>query len=248
MNKLLEISDLHVVAGEKEILNGLNLNIGKGEIHVIMGPNGAGKSTLANVILNNPEYKKVSGTVNFDGEDISNLSTDKIAKKGIFMSFQSPEEIPGISTFNFLKVAKNKIEDKPVKVFELKDTVKKYMDELNMNSKLIDRNLNVGFSGGEKKKNEILQMLVLNPKLAILDETDSGLDVDAVKAVSKGIEMYKNSENAVLIITHNMRILESLKVDYVHILVDGKIVKTGTAELVNEIDENGFGKYKEAGK
>ncbi len=248
MNKLLEISDLHVVAGEKEILNGLNLNIGKGEIHVIMGPNGAGKSTLANVILNNPEYKKVSGTVNFDGEDISNLSTDKIAKRGIFMSFQSPEEIPGISTFNFLKVAKNKIEDKPVKVFELKDTVKKYMDELNMNSKLIDRNLNVGFSGGEKKKNEILQMLVLNPKLAILDETDSGLDVDAVKAVSKGIEMYKNSENAVLIITHNMRILESLKVDYVHILVDGKIVKTGTAELVNEIDENGFGKYKEAGK
>lgn len=248
MNKLLEISDLHVVAGEKEILNGLNLNIGKGEIHVIMGPNGAGKSTLANVILNNPEYKKVSGTVNFDGEDISNLSIDKIAKKGIFMSFQSPEEIPGISTFNFLKVAKNKIEDKPVKVFELKDTVKKYMDELNMNSKLIDRNLNVGFSGGEKKKNEILQMLVLNPKLAILDETDSGLDVDAVKAVSKGIEMYKNSENAVLIITHNMRILESLKVDYVHILVDGKIVKTGTAELVNEIDENGFGKYKEAGK
>lgn len=248
MNKLLEISDLHVVAGEKEILNGLNLNIGKGEIHVIMGPNGAGKSTLANVILNNPEYKKVSGTVNFDGEDISNLSNDKIAKKGIFMSFQSPEEIPGISTFNFLKVAKNKIEDKPVKVFELKDTVKKYMDELNMNSKLIDRNLNVGFSGGEKKKNEILQMLVLNPKLAILDETDSGLDVDAVKAVSKGIEMYKNSENAVLIITHNMRILESLKVDYVHILVDGKIVKTGTAELVNEIDENGFGKYKEAGK
>ena len=248
MNKLLEISDLHVVAGEKEILNGLNLNIGKGEIHVIMGPNGAGKSTLANVILNNPEYKKVSGTVNFDGEDISNLSTDKIAKKGIFMSFQSPEEIPGISTFNFLKVAKNKIEDKPVKVFELKDTVKKYMDELNMNSKLIDRNLNVGFSGGEKKKNEILQMLVLNPKLAILDETDSGLDVDAVKAVSKGIEMYKNSENAVLIITHNMRILESLKVDYVHILVDGKIVKTGAAELVNEIDENGFGKYKEAGK
>lgn len=248
MNKLLEISDLHVVAGEKEILKGLNLDIGKGEIHVIMGPNGAGKSTLANVILNNPEYKKVSGTVNFDGEDISNLSTDKIAKKGIFMSFQSPEEIPGISTFNFLKVAKNKIEDRPVKVFELKDTVKKYMDELNMNSKLIDRNLNVGFSGGEKKKNEILQMLVLNPKLVILDETDSGLDVDAVKAVSKGIEMYKNSENAVLIITHNMRILESLKVDYVHILVDGKIVKTGTAELVNEIDENGFGKYKEAGK
>ena len=247
MNSLLEIKDLHAVAGEKEILNGLNLNVNKGEVHVIMGPNGAGKSTLANVILNNPEYRKTCGSVVFDGEDISNLSTDKIAKKGIFMSFQSPEEIPGISTFNFLKVAKNKIDEKPVKVFELKDTVKKYMEELNMNSKLIDRNLNVGFSGGEKKKNEILQMLVLNPKLVILDETDSGLDVDAVKAVSKGIEMYKSADNAVVIITHNMKILESLDVDYVHILVDGKIVETGTAELASEIEENGFGKYKKAG-
>lgn len=247
MNSLLEIKDLHAVAGEKEILNGLNLNVNKGEVHVIMGPNGAGKSTLANVILNNPEYRKTCGSVVFDGEDISNLSTDKIAKKGVFMSFQSPEEIPGISTFNFLKVAKNKIDEKTVKVFELKDTVKKYMEELNMNSKLIDRNLNVGFSGGEKKKNEILQMLVLNPKLVILDETDSGLDVDAVKAVSKGIEMYKSADNAVVIITHNMKILESLDVDYVHILVDGKIVETGTAELASEIEENGFGKYKKAG-
>lgn len=247
MNSLLEIKDLHAVAGEKEILNGLNLNVNKGEVHVIMGPNGAGKSTLANVILNNPEYRKTCGSVVFDGEDISNLSTDKIAKKGVFMSFQSPEEIPGISTFNFLKVAKNKIDEKPVKVFELKDTVKKYMEELNMNSKLIDRNLNVGFSGGEKKKNEILQMLVLNPKLVILDETDSGLDVDAVKAVSKGIEMYKSADNAVVIITHNMKILESLDVDYVHILVDGKIVETDTAELASEIEENGFGKYKKAG-
>lgn len=247
MSSLLEIKDLHAGAGEKEILNGLNLNVNKGEIHVIMGPNGAGKSTLANVILNNPEYKKTCGSVIFDGEDISSLSTDKIAKKGVFMSFQSPEEIPGISTFNFLKVAKNKIDEKPVKVFELKDTVKKYMEELNMNSKLIDRNLNVGFSGGEKKKNEILQMLVLNPKLVILDETDSGLDIDAVKAVSKGIEMYKSADNAVVIITHNMKILESLDVDYVHILVDGKIVETGTAELTSEIEENGFGKYKKAG-
>ena len=247
MNSLLEIKDLHAVAGEKEILNGLNLNVNKGEVHVIMGPNGAGKSTLANVILNNPEYRKTCESVVFDGEDISNLSTDKIAKKGVFMSFQSPEEIPGISTFNFLKVAKNKIDEKPVKVFELKDTVKKYMEELNMNSKLIDRNLNVGFSGGEKKKNEILQMLVLNPKLVILDETDSGLDVDAVKAVSKGIEMYKSADNAVVIITHNMKILESLDVDYVHILVDGKIVETGTAELASKIEENGFGKYKKAG-
>ena len=212
-----------------------------------MGPNGAGKSTLANVILNNPEYKKIKGQVTFEGEDISNLSTDKIAKKGIFMSFQSPEEIPGISTLNFLKVAKKSIEDKPVKIFEFKDTVKKYVDELNMNQKLIDRNLNVGFSGGEKKKNEILQMLVLNPKIAILDETDSGLDIDAVKTVSKGIEMYKSDENAVLIITHNMKILQNLKVDYVHVLIDGKIVKTGTSELAKEIEKEGFSKYKKAG-
>ena len=247
MSSLLEIKDLYAVAGEKEILKGLNLSIGKGEVHVIMGPNGAGKSTLANVILNNPEYKKTSGKIELDGEDITNLSTDKIAKKGVFMSFQAPEEIPGISCLNFLKVAKNKIDEKPVKIFEFKDNVKNYAKELNMNANLIDRNLNVGFSGGKKKKNEILQMLVLNPKLAILDETDSGLDVDAIKAVSKGIEMYKSNKNSILIITHNMSILESLDVDFVHVLVDGKIVKTGDFELAKDILENGFSKYKEAG-
>lgn len=247
MSSLLEIKDLYAVAGEKEILKGLNLSIGKGEVHVIMGPNGAGKSTLANVILNNPEYKKTSGKIELDGEDITNLSTDKIAKKGVFMSFQAPEEIPGISCLNFLKVAKNKIDEKSVKIFEFKDNVKNYAKELNMNANLIDRNLNVGFSGGEKKKNEILQMLVLNPKLAILDETDSGLDVDAIKAVSKGIEMYKSNKNSILIITHNMSILESLDVDFVHVLVDGKIVKTGDFELAKDILENGFSKYKEAG-
>ena len=245
MSNLLEIKDLYANVEEKEILKGLNLKINKGEIHVIMGPNGAGKSTLANVILNNPEYTKTKGTIEFEGENINNLSTDKIAKKGVFMSFQTPEEIPGISTMNFLKVAKNKIDNKPVKIFEFKEIVKKYMEELNMNSKLIDRNLNVGFSGGEKKKNEILQMLVLNPKLAILDETDSGLDVDAVRTVSKGINLYHSNENAVLIITHNMKILSDLKVDYVHILIDGKIVKTGKADLVKEIEEKGYNMYKQ---
>ena len=244
MKELLQIKDLYVNAGKKQILKGLNLKINKGEVHVIMGPNGAGKSTLANCIFNNPEYTKISGKIDFEGENINDLSTDKIAKKGIFMSFQSPEEIPGISCLNFLKTAKNKIQEKPVKIFEFKDTVKKYVEELNMNPKLIDRNLNVGFSGGEKKKNEILQMLVLNPKLSILDETDSGLDVDAIRTVSKGIEMYKSSENAVLIITHNMRILENLKVDFVHILVDGKIVKTGNADLAKEIEQEGYEKYK----
>ncbi len=241
---LLEIKDLFVNAGEKEILKGINLKINKGEIHVIMGPNGSGKSTTANIILNNPEYKKEKGEIIFEGEDISNLKTDEIARKGIFMSFQSPEEIPGVSVTNFLKYAKNKTTGKPVKIFEFKTELKKYMEELKMNSKNMDRSLNVGFSGGEKKKNEILQMLMLNPKLVILDETDSGLDVDAIKTVSKGIEMFKTEENSVLIITHNTKILHSLKPDFVHVLVDGKIVKTGEFDLAKEIEENGYESYK----
>ncbi len=244
MENLLEINDLHVNAEEKEILKGINLNIKPGEIHVIMGPNGSGKTTTANAILNNPIYSKVEGNIKFEGQDITDLKTDEIARMGIFMSFQLPEEIPGVSVTNFLKYAKNKMTGKPVKIFQFKDELKKYMEELNMNPKNMERSLNVGFSGGEKKKNEILQMLVLDPKLAILDETDSGLDVDAIKTVSKGIEMFKNDNNAVLIITHNTKILHSLKVDYVHILVDGKIVATGSQELAGEIEENGYSKYK----
>ena len=244
MNKLLEIKDLYVNAKEKEILKGLNLKVNKGEIHVIMGPNGAGKSTLANVILNNPEYTKKSGVIEFEGENINDLSTDKIAQKGIFMSFQTPEEIPGISVTNFLKSTKSKKDNKPIKIFQFKEEIKQYMKELDMNPKLAERNLNVGFSGGEKKKNEILQMLVLNPKLAILDETDSGLDVDAIKTVAKGIEMFKNKNNAVIIITHGTKILQHLKVDYVHILMDGKIVKTDTGDLAKKIEQEGYEKYR----
>ena len=243
-NKILEIKDLKVNADEKQILKGIDLTINKGEIHVIMGPNGSGKTTTANAILNNPAYTKVGGSIVFDGEDITDMRTDEIARKGVFMSFQLPEEIPGVSVANFLKYAKNKVTGKPVKIFQFKDELKKYMEDLNMNPENIERSLNVGFSGGEKKKNEILQMLVLNPKLAILDETDSGLDVDAIKTVSKGIEMFKNDENAVLIITHNMRILENLKVDYVHVLIDGKIVTTGGNEIIKDIEANGFGKYR----
>ena len=243
MSELLKITNLHANAGEKEILKGLDLTINKGETHVIMGPNGSGKSTTANVILNNPEYKITEGEIYFEGEIINDLKTDEIARKGVFMSFQSPEEIPGISVMNFLKYAKNKTTGEPVKVFQFKEEIEKNMKELKMNSSYINRNLNVGFSGGEKKKNEILQMLTLNPKLAILDETDSGLDVDAIKIVSKGIKMFSNEENSTLIITHGTKILKELDVDYVHILVNGKIVATGSSELAKEIEENGYAKY-----
>jgi len=246
--ELLNIKDLYVNAGEKEILKGLNLKINKGETHVIMGPNGAGKSTLANIILNNPSYTVKSGDIFFEGENINELKTDERAKKGIFMSFQTPEEVPGISVTNFLKAAVSAKTEAPVKIFAFKKELKENMQKLDMNPSYSARDLNVGFSGGEKKKNEILQMLTLNPKLAILDETDSGLDVDAVKTVSKGINMYKNDENSVLIITHSNKILQDLKVDYVHILVKGKIVYTGGPELTSEIEKNGYAKYIELRK
>ena len=242
--ELLSIKDLYVTAEDKEILKGINLTINKGEIHVIMGPNGSGKTTTANAIFNNPAYLKTAGNIIFDGEDITNLKTDEIARKGVFMSFQLPEEIPGVSVTNFLKYAKNKITGEPVKIIAFKEDLKKNMEELSINPEYMDRSLNVGFSGGEKKKNEILQMLTLNPKLAILDETDSGLDVDAIKTVSKGIEMFKNDENAVLIITHNTKILHSLKVDKVHVLVDGKIVDEGDQDLASVIEQFGYASYK----
>lgn len=244
MSELLKITNLHANVGEKEILKGLNLTINKGETHVIMGPNGSGKTTLSNVILNNPIYTKTDGEILFCGENINELKTDEIARKGIFMSFQTPEEIPGISVTNFLKFAKNKVTGKSVKIFELKEEIEKYMNELEMNKNYAKRNLNVGFSGGEKKKTEILQMLMLNPKLAILDETDSGLDVDAIKIVSKGIKMFSNENNATLIITHGTKILSELDVDYVHILVNGQIVTTSTGDLAKIIEENGYKEYQ----
>ena len=220
---LLNINGLKTAVEGKEILKGLDLKINKGEIHVIMGPNGAGKSTLANTLMAHPKYKRVSGEITFEGEDITELKTDERAKKGLFLSFQSPEEVPGITV------------DK-----DLKNNMK----DLKMNPEYAKRYLNVGFSGGEKKKNEILQMLMLNPKLAILDETDSGLDVDAIRIVSEGIKMFANEENGVLIITHNNKILEGLNPDYVHVLVNGKIVKTGDASLAEEIQENGYEAFK----
>lgn len=246
MKKLLEIKNLKTYAEDdnnKHILKGLNLEIHEGEIHVIMGPNGSGKSTLANTIFASPKYIVEDGNILFEGEDITHLSTDKIAKKGIFMSFQTPEEIPGISLAQFLKTTKQSITGEKPSLYQFTKDVENNMKELGMDYSYVNREFNVGFSGGEKKKNEILQLLLLNPKLAILDETDSGLDVDAINTVSKGINMYKNEHNAVLIITHSTKILKSLKVDKVHILVDGKIIKTGDSSLASEIENHGYQDY-----
>ena len=245
MNALLEINDLYTKVSDedKEILKGINLKINKGEVHVIMGPNGSGKSTLANTILNNPSYEITNGEIKFEGEVINNLKTDEIAKKGIFMSFQTPEEIPGISVAHFLKTAKTGISNEKINLYTFSKEVEDNMIKLNINKDYINRDLNVGFSGGEKKKNEILQLLTLNPKLAILDETDSGLDIDAIKTVSKGINLFKNDENAVLIITHSNKILENLNVDYVHILSKGKIILSGDKTLATKIEKNGYSKY-----
>lgn len=246
MKKLLEIKNLCTIAEddrEKNILKGLNLEINEGEVHVIMGPNGSGKSTLANTIFSSPKYIVIDGKIEFDGDDITKCSTDEIAKKGIFMSFQTPEEIEGINLAQFLKSTKHSISGEKPNLYKFMKEVEEKMSLLDMKYDYVNREFNVGFSGGEKKKNEILQMLILNPKLAILDETDSGLDVDAVNIVSKGINSFKNDKNAVLIITHSTKILESLHVDKVHILVDGKIVKSGDSTLALEIEKNGYSNY-----
>ena len=243
---LLNIKNIHTIAEDdhnKKILKGLDLEINKGEIHVIMGPNGSGKSTLANIIFSSPRYIKTEGNIYFEDEDITDMSTDEIAKKGIFMSFQSPEEIPGVSLANYLKAVKTSVDGKKPSIYEFIPEVENTMRELDMKEEYTKREFNVGFSGGEKKKNEILQMLLLKPKLAILDETDSGLDVDAIKTVVKGINLYKNENNSVLIITHSTKILNGLNVDKVHVLVDGKIVKTGDYNLALEIDKNGYKEY-----
>ncbi|MFS8541401.1 MAG: Fe-S cluster assembly ATPase SufC [Tissierellales bacterium] len=238
--KLLWINNLHVKVGEKEILKGLNLEINKGEVHVIMGPNGAGKSTLANVLMGNPKYEITEGDLYFLGTRINDLKADERAKLGIFMSFQYPEEIPGITVENFLRSAKIALENKPIKLMQFKRNLKEKMNLLDMKEEYASRYLNEGFSGGEKKKSEILQLLMLNPKLAILDETDSGLDVDAVKIVAKGVEQYKTDENSIIIITHHRNILDYLRPDYVHFLIDGRIVKTGDESLIEVVEREGF--------
>lgn len=243
-NKLLKINNLKTKVGETEILRGLNLEIGKGEVHAIMGPNGAGKSTLVNTIMGHPKYSISEGQILFDGKSINNLKVDERARRGIFMSFQYPEEIQGITVENFLRTAKTAVTGKRTGILAFRRLLKEKMKLLKMDEKYAQRYLNVGFSGGEKKKNEILQMAVLEPKLAMLDETDSGLDVDAVRIVSEGVSKLRTKENSVLIITHHNSILEYLKPDYVHILVDGKIVKTGDSSLADEIEKHGYDAFK----
>lgn len=242
---LLEVKNLSASLDDgKQILNDLSLSLEKGETHVLMGPNGAGKSSLGNTLMGNPVYKVTDGKILFNGQDITNETTDKRAKLGMFMSFQQPLEVPGISLESFIRSAIQQKTGEHVKLFQFQKELKACMELLNMNPDYAKRDLNVGFSGGERKKSEILQLLMLKPDFAILDETDSGLDVDAVRVVSKGIEEYqKTVGGSLLIITHNTKILSSLKVDHTHILVKGHIVHTGDGSLVEQINKEGFEKY-----
>lgn len=246
-NALLDIKDLHVKVEDKEILHGVNLSVGYDETHVLMGPNGTGKSTLGYAITGNPAYEITDGSIIFDGESILNLGVNERAKKGIFLSFQNPLEVPGVTLSAFIRSALEQKTGERVRLWDFKKKLSETMKLLNMDESYADRDLNVGFSGGEKKKAEILQMLMLEPKLAILDETDSGLDVDAVRTVSKGVQLYRERiHGSLLIITHSTRILEALKVDETHVMENGIIVKNGGAELIDEINENGFSAISEA--
>ena len=241
---LLQVKNLSVSVEDKDILKGLNLEVRKGETHVLMGPNGAGKSTLGNALMGNPNYIVKSGDIIFNGKSILDEPVNQRAKDGMFMSFQNPLEVPGISLSNFIRNALENRTGERIRLWDFRKKIAAAMDVLQMDHSYAERDLNVGFSGGEKKKAEILQLLMLNPSLAILDETDSGLDVDAVRTVSKGVEEYqKNRDGALIIITHSTRILESLHVDATHVLVDGTIVENGDASLVDEINENGFERF-----
>lgn len=243
---LLEVKNLSAGIEGAEILHDVSLSICPGETHVLMGPNGAGKSTLGNTIMGNPVYEVTGGHVFFGGEDVTNLSADKRARAGMFMSFQNPLEVPGLSLESFIRSAIRQQTGKAPRVFKFRGELEETMKLLDMDPSYADRDLNVGFSGGEKKKAEILQLLMLKPRLAILDETDSGLDVDAVRTVSRGIEEYqKSTDGALLIITHSAKILESLRVDQAHVLVKGSLAASGGPELVDEINANGFEKYEQ---
>ena len=246
---MLQINELHAGVENKKILKGVNLEIKPGEIHAIMGPNGSGKSTLSSVISGDENFEVTKGTVKFLDENISELGPEERAHKGIFLSFQYPVEIPGVSVTNFIKTAINEnrkaqgLEDMPAS--EMLKLIKSKADLLEIDRKFLSRSLNEGFSGGEKKRNEIFQMAMLDPKLAILDETDSGLDIDALKIVANGVNKLKSKDNAVIVITHYQRLLDYIVPDFVHVLIDGKIVKSGTKELAYELEAKGYDWIKE---
>ncbi len=244
---MLEIKDLHVVIetkeGTREILRGVNLTVEKGKVHVLMGPNGSGKSTLAKVLMGDPSYKVTKGKIFFNNVDITEMAPDERAKMGLFLSFQYPEEISGITINNFLKQAYKSVNGE-ISFMDFRRLLKEKSELLGLKEDFLQRYLNQGFSGGEKKKSEILQLLTLNPKLAILDETDSGTDVDALEIIATSVDKFMNSEKSVLIITHYNRILKYLKVDKVSVMKDGKIVETAGKELAEKVDTTGYSKYK----
>ena len=240
---MLKIENLHALVDSTPILNGVNLEINPGEVHAIMGPNGSGKSTLANVLMGNPVYEITDGKIEFNKEDITEEPVDNRAKKGMFLAFQYPESIPGVTIVNMLKTALTNIEETEYTTVELRLKVAEAMKDLGLSPDFADRYLNEGFSGGERKRNEILQLAVLNPMLAILDETDSGLDVDGLRIVGEGISNLKNDERGYLVVTHYQRLLEYVKPDYVHVFVDGNIVETGGKELSDKLEKEGYESY-----
>lgn len=242
--QIIKIENLRSTVEGQEILKGINLEINKGEIHVIMGPNGAGKSTLANVLMGHPAHEVTNGTVDFLGKDLLEMKVDERAKAGLFLSFQYPQEVPGVTVENFLRTAKKEVTGIMPMMTAFNRDIKNNMEALDMDVKYLDRYLNQGFSGGEKKKNEILQMAVLSPKLAILDETDSGLDIDAIRVVYETVQKLSSDQNGILVITHYNKILNYIQPDFVHILVDGKIVKSGDVSLAQEIESKGYESFK----